>query len=138
MSSLQIIYASRPFGFDEAMLAGILLDARRCNARDDITGALIVRSDLYLQLLEGPKAAVEVCYGRIIQDDRHLEPQQLLSRTITNRMFPDWAMLDDPAQSWVWSMQDLRDGAIETTTEDEVLGFFTQLAAKTAALLPKQ
>ena len=41
------------------MLAGILSSARRNNPRDGITGALICRDDLFLQLLEGPEAAVE-------------------------------------------------------------------------------
>lgn len=48
----QLIYRSQPFGFDRAMLAGILMGARRNNTRDDITGALIVRHDMYLQLIE--------------------------------------------------------------------------------------
>jgi len=43
---IQIIYSSQPFGFDEAMLSGILLDARRCNTRDGITGALVCRRDI--------------------------------------------------------------------------------------------
>jgi hypothetical protein len=56
---LQLVYASRPFGFDAGTLTAILFDARRCNTRDGITGALICRDDLFLQLLEGPEAAVE-------------------------------------------------------------------------------
>ena len=59
MPRLQLTYASRPFGYDGAMLQGVLMDARRCNLRDRITGALICRDDLFLQLLEGPEAAVE-------------------------------------------------------------------------------
>jgi len=39
-------------------------------------------------------------------------------------------MRDDPAQSWVWSIEAVRDGAIERATKEEVLGFFTQLAEK--------
>lgn len=124
----QLVYASRPFGFDDAMLAGILLDARRCNARDDITGALICRGDLYLQMLEGPEAAVTECYERIRDDDRHTEAQCLVERTISTRMFPGWAMRDDPANSWIWTIEDVRNGAIERATEDEVLGFFNRLA----------
>ena len=54
----QLIYRSEPFGFDRATLAGILMTARRNNRRDDITGALLCRSDLYLQLIEGPEAAI--------------------------------------------------------------------------------
>jgi hypothetical protein len=130
MSLIQVVYASRPFGFDQAMLDGILLDARRYNSRDDITGALIARRDLYLQMLEGPEARVRATYDRIRRDDRHLEVRPLVSRPITTRMFPGWAMRDDPAESWVWSMEAVRDGAIERSTEPEVLAFFERLAAK--------
>ena len=65
MPITQIIYASRPFGFDAALLAGILMDARRCNARDGITGALICRDDLFLQLLEGPEEEVEAAENNL-------------------------------------------------------------------------
>ncbi|WP_317056046.1 MULTISPECIES: BLUF domain-containing protein [Roseovarius] len=138
MPLIQLVYASQPFGFDEAMLAGILLDARRCNERDDITGALIVRRDLYLQLLEGPQKDVTACYARICRDDRHIEPKKLVQRSIKTRLFPGWAMLDDPAQSWVWSMDDVRAGAIDETTDDEVLGFFNRLAAERVTSFPKK
>jgi hypothetical protein len=37
---MQLIYASRPFGYDELTLVGILASARRNNERDGITGAL--------------------------------------------------------------------------------------------------
>ena len=134
MPLIQLIYASRPFGFDQAMLSAILMDARRANARDDITGALIARHDLYLQLLEGPRDKVEAAYQRIRRDDRHVEVTRLLERQIETRLFPGWAMRDDPAQSWIWSIEAVRDGAIERTDEAEVLGFFQQLADQ--ALVP--
>ncbi|QFT82880.1 Sensors of blue-light using FAD [Roseovarius sp. THAF27] len=137
MALTQLIYASRPFGYDDAMLAGILLDARRCNERDGITGALICRADLYLQLLEGPDKAVRHCYARIRQDDRHIEPRNLLERSIKTRLFPAWAMRDDPAQSWVWSREAVRAGAVEQATEDEVLGFFNRLAADGVVPFPQ-
>lgn len=128
MSLTQLIYASRPFGFDQAMLNGILLDARRCNERDDITGALIARGDLYLQLLEGPKEKVLTAYDRIIDDDRHVEVRPLVQRQVEGRMFPGWAMRDDPAESWVWSIDAVLGGAVERATEGEVIGFFERLA----------
>ncbi|EAQ24548.1 MULTISPECIES: BLUF domain-containing protein [unclassified Roseovarius] len=133
MPLTQMIYASQPFGFDDAMLAGILLDARRCNARDDVTGALIVRGDMYLQLLEGPKSKVEATYERIIQDDRHVNPVRLLTHEIDARMFPEWSMLDDPAKSWVWSIAEVRGGAVERfSAGKEALKFFQRLAASRA------
>jgi len=128
MLLVQLVYASRPFGFDQATLSNLLLDSRRANQRDHITGALIARHDLYLQLLEGPEEKVADVYRRILNDDRHVDVVKLVDLTIETRLFPGWAMRDDPADSWVWSIEDVRDGAIERTTEDEVLGFFNRLA----------
>lgn len=128
MSLVQLVYASRPFGFDQATLSNLLLDSRRANQRDNITGALIARHDLYLQLLEGPQPKVEAVYDRILGDDRHVDITKLVEREIETRLFPGWAMRDDPADSWVWTIEQVRDGAIERTTEDEVLGFFARLA----------
>lgn len=128
MPLTQLIYASTPFGFDASLLSNILLDARRCNERDDITGALIARQDLFLQLLEGPSDKVTACYQRIRRDDRHVDVTKLIQRDIKTRLFPDWAMRDDPAYSWVWSMDEVANGAVDRATEDEVLHFFTKLA----------
>jgi len=133
MSMLQLTYASRPFGFDQAVLAGILLDARRCNTRDGITGALICRQDLFLQLLEGPPEAVDAAYERIARDDRHIEVRRLTRRETDTRLFPDWAMRDDPVRSWMWSMDAVADGAVRRASEDEVIGVFERLRRETAA-----
>lgn len=126
---LQLVYASRPFGFDADMLTAILFDARRCNTRDDITGALICRDDLFLQLLEGPEAAVEATYARIRADDRHVEVRELVRRGIPDhgRMFGAWAMRDDPAATWVWSRAEVDAGIPEQASEADVLGMFLRL-----------
>ncbi|WP_417726846.1 BLUF domain-containing protein [Roseovarius sp.] len=130
MPLTQIIYASQPFGYDDANLAGIFLDARRCNERDGITGALIVRGDLYLQLLEGPKLMVEAAYDRIVKDDRHVNPVRLMQREIDVRLFPEWSMLEERAPSWVWSIAEVRGGAVERfSAGQEALKFFQRLAA---------
>lgn len=130
MTMIQLIYASRPFGFDEGMLNGILVSARRCNRRDGITGALVCRADIYLQLLEGPSQAVEAAYGRIAKDDRHLEVEKLSARPITDRLFPAWAMRDDPARSWMWSAEEVAAGAIARATVEDLLAVFTRVAGE--------
>ena len=127
MPLMQLIYASRPFGFDDAILAGILIDARRCNARDDITGALIVRQDIYLQLLEGPSKMVEAAYQRIRLDDRHTDVRSVRRMDTTRRLFADWAMRDDPARSWMWTREDVANGAVERATDEEVMSIFKRL-----------
>ncbi len=127
MSLFRAIYTSRPFGFDTAILNGILLDARRANARDGVTGALICRADIYLQLLEGPQEEVKNTLERIKRDDRHLEVRVHVAENVSERMFGEWAMLHDPAASWIWPREDVSAGAVERATAQEIMGFFKQL-----------
>lgn len=127
MAMIQLVYASRPFGFDESNLNGILFTARSNNARDGITGALICRADLYLQMLEGPEDKVEDAYERIERDDRHLEVTRLVHAPIKTRMFGAWAMRSDPAQSWMWSRKQVEDGAPGLASPKEVIGVFSRL-----------
>lgn len=129
MSISQLIYASQPFGFDDAMLNGILMDARRNNPRHGITGMLISRADIYLQLLEGPAAAIESTFARIARDDRHLDVRRLYSSSEANRLFPNWAMRDDPARSWLWTQDEIAAGAITGASPAEIAGVFIRLAA---------
>lgn len=128
MNLVKLVYVSRPFGFDSAALNGILSDARRCNLRDDITGALICRADIYLQYLEGPKTSIEAAYARIMADDRHTEVKRLVSTQITTRMFPKWAMHDDPAKSLMWTQTEVRDGAVLKTSQGDICAMFEKIA----------
>jgi hypothetical protein len=128
MSLYRTIYTSRPFGFDEGILSGILMDARRANTRDDVTGALICRADIYIQWLEGPEEQVRKVLARIEHDDRHLEVKVHVSENVPARRFGDWAMLHDPAVTWIWSQREVADGAVERATPAEVTGFFDRLS----------
>ena len=130
MTLHRLIYVSRPFGFDTAMLGGILVAARRNNRRDGLTGALICRADLYLQLIEGPVAAVAATYARIEADDRHCNVERLISDASDERLFPTWEMLDDPARSWLWSAAEVAQGAVSAATPAAIVGVFTRLAAE--------
>lgn len=130
MAFTQIVYASRPFGFDGGTLHDILTVSRANNARDDITGALVCRADLYLQLIEGPDAAIAALFARIGGDDRHVEVRTLASRSVTTRLFPEWAMRDDPPRSWMWTPEAVLAGALDAVTADEALAVFERLAAE--------
>ena len=131
MRLMQLIYVSRPFGFDELTLRDILQVARDRNKRDDITGALICREDIYLQLLEGPRAAVTAAYSRILRDQRHVEITGLWSGDAEERLFPEWSMRADPPQSWMWTAEEVRAGAVNEASMDEVRDVFVRLAAST-------
>ncbi len=111
------------------MLARILSAARRNNPQLGITGALVCRQDLYLQLIEGPADAIDALYARICEDDRHANVELLLSEVATERLFPNWAMLDDEAPSLFWSAADVAAGALEAASPEELLAPFIRLSA---------
>ncbi len=127
MTLFRAIYTSRPFGFDAGILNGILMDARRANIRDGITGALLCRGDIYLQWLEGPEAQVRDALARIERDDRHLDVTLHVAESVPERMFGEWAMLHDPAASWLWSQDEVADGAVERATPEEITAVFLRL-----------
>jgi hypothetical protein len=132
MSLTQVIYTSRPFGFDGATLSGILIAARHFNSRDGITGALICRDDIFLQLLEGPTVLVQAAYNRIERDDRHIEVVPLFNGEVAARLFPDWDMLHDPARSWLWTPDQIEAGAVRNATHAELIAVFKRVAAEPA------
>jgi hypothetical protein len=130
MGLLQVIYSSQPFGYDDAILGTVLMDARRCNRRDGITGALICRADIYLQLLEGPEQRVQAALERIRRDDRHVNVTLHLSEPVSERMFGEWDMLHDPARSWIWTQKEIAEGAVERATPQEIQEVFTRLSER--------
>ena len=130
MDLIQLIYISRPFGFDNATLNAILIEARLSNPRHEITGALICRADVYLQLLEGFEAAVDSTFARIARDDRHLEVKVLYRKPAAKRLFPQWAMRDDPPRSWMFTKSEVTDGAFLRATPEDILKVFERLEAE--------
>lgn len=126
----QVIYRSQPFGYDSSTLAGILLHARRNNRMNDVTGALICRRDMYIQLIEGPDEAIDALYDRIIVDDRHTEVRLESSLQVDKRMFPNWAMLDDTAPSMTFSQSEVKAGAVEQASPETLLAMFQRIADK--------
>ncbi|MEJ6388878.1 BLUF domain-containing protein [Gymnodinialimonas ulvae] len=132
MSVTQIVYSSTPFGYDENLLSGLLLDARRCNRRDGVTGALVCRRDVYLQYLEGEDGAVRNTLDRIKKDDRHVDVMLRLDAPAPSRMFGDWAMLHDPALSVAWTEDQVTSGALEQAGPDHFRAVFKAIAQRTS------
>ena len=119
-----LIYSSRPFGFDQNILNGILVTSVDNNKRDQITGALICRSDLYLQYLEGPADSINETFNKIQHDDRHVEIRVLKEGIHAKRLFPKWAMRDDPVRSWMWSREEVDAGALDKISASDAFNIF--------------
>lgn len=136
MGMYRAIYTSRPFGFQKGILNSILMEARRANERDGITGALICRADIYLQWLEGPEEQVLKAIERIRRDDRHLDMKVHVAERVSGRVFGDWAMLHDPATTWIWSQAEVADDAVDRAMPEEVTAFFMKLRDEIGAPSP--
>ena len=115
-NTYQLIYSSRPFGYDQQALNSILVDARRCNKRDEITGALVCRHDVFVQMLEGRREKVSETFERIKKADRHVEVQLRYFGESPTRLIAIWDMLHDPARSWLWSIAEIDRGVLESAT----------------------
>lgn len=128
LDTYQLIYSSRPFGYDQPTLDGILLDARRCNTRDEVTGALVCRRDVFIQLLEGPREKVSDTFNRIREDDRHVEVKLRYFGESPKRSFAKWAMLHDPARSWLWTTGEIDEGVLNKATVGDYKRLFRILS----------
>ena len=130
MKIYRLIYKSKPFGYDQAILNGILSDAINYNSKNNITGALICRDDIYLQLLEGPEYEVNLTFENISNDDRHLEIELLLKEHCSKRIFPGWNMKDDPARTWFWSKEEIDSGIFNKISKIKIIDVFEKIAGQ--------
>jgi hypothetical protein len=88
----QVFYHSRATGRPtQAELDSLLAASQRHNAAQDITGLLLYSQGRYVQVLEGPQAAVEGLYAAIQRDARHAQVETV-SRGPGPRRFAEWSM----------------------------------------------
>ena len=94
---IQIVYLSFATlelkAHPESHINSILREANEHNSANDITGQLIYRNGIFVQLLEGRKEDVELILGRILLDHkRHENLKVLLKQPMKLRSFPEWSM----------------------------------------------
>ena len=93
MTLVRLIYASRAAApVQPEDLAAILRQSRAHNPPHGVTGVLCCSGDLFLQVLEGGRTAVNRLYGRIVADPRHAGVELLDYQQIGERHFAGWAM----------------------------------------------
>lgn len=92
---VRLLYASRSQReIDDALVASILDRSRKYNLEHGITGILCTSSpgNVFLQLLEGGRSAVNALYGNIVRDPRHCDITLLEYAEISERRFASWRM----------------------------------------------
>ena len=70
--------------------------ARAANAAADITGAILLSSGVFMQVLEGPIDAVETTFERICSDLRHKRVRLIELAVAEDRVFEGWSMVRVP------------------------------------------
>jgi hypothetical protein len=90
---IQLTYASRTAHIlGPGDVKDILQSSQRNNAAVGVTGALCLTNGIFLQQLEGDRAAVNQLYHRIQKDIRHKDSQILDFSDIPSRRFGSWSM----------------------------------------------
>ena len=92
---VRLLYASRATReIDDALVTSIVGHAQKYNVEHGITGLLCSSSqgNVFLQVLEGGRAAVNALYGTIVRDPRHRDVTLLDYAEIPERRFASWRM----------------------------------------------
>ena len=90
---VRLLYASRASDPQNAEATdAILAQSRSHNPACGITGILCYGGGVFLQALEGGRAAVNTLYAHILQDPRHKDVVLLSYEEVSERSFGGWTM----------------------------------------------
>jgi len=90
---VRLLYASRSAGpVTHEIIESILEQSRRHNPERGITGMLCYGGDVFMQVLEGGRDAVNRLYGDIVRDERHRDVVLLHYCEVPERRFANWTM----------------------------------------------
>ena len=93
--AFRLIYRSHnriPAAQRKAELGAIFSVARNQEKKKDITGALLIHDDWFVQALEGEEEAVRALYEHITKDKRHERISIIEEQTVDARVFSRWSM----------------------------------------------
>lgn len=105
-----IVYLSTAaYPMRAADLEFLLVESRRLNHHNDITGVLLHSDGRFMQCFEGPEQAVLETYERIRASRRHGGLQELMNERTRVRHFSAWEMgLAEPAPSLLLALANAR------------------------------
>ena len=94
-----LVYMSRAVRpLSDQDLQELLVQCRRDNAQNQVTGILFYSHGNIAQLIEGEPDVIEALFARISLDGRHSHVHKLVGKTIAQRSFPDWSMAFHPLE----------------------------------------
>jgi hypothetical protein len=100
---VRLLYVSQSVGPVTTTVTNSILEKSSANNKKlNITGVLCQGSGLWMQVLEGERAQINILYARIMTDRHHKNVQLLSIEEIESRRFGQWSMAlvylskDDP------------------------------------------
>ena len=121
---VHLLYASRLApGVSHDVCEAILQQARQKNPGLGITGVLCQGGDVFMEVLEGGREAVNQLYHSIVRDERHTKVTLLHYQEVSERRFAGWTMghvrLDKimvDALKHIWETADRHQITLRTAT----------------------
>lgn len=90
---IRLLYASRAAeALTQEVIESILAQSREHNPALGITGIRCWSGDIFMQVLEGGREAVNHLYNEIVRDPRHRDVTLLHYQEISERHFAGWTM----------------------------------------------
>ena len=90
---IHIVYVSFTVkDLSENQLDELLINIRKRNKIQEVTGLLLYNDGSFIQLIEGAEDAIKSLFEKIKKDTRHTNIVLLLEERIKKRAFPDWSM----------------------------------------------
>ena len=89
----RIIYLSSSTGhLSLEEINALLLQSRKFNAKNEISGVLLYIDGDFLQVIEGQKEVITTLFEKIKKDTRHKGIITVFNDQLVERQFPDWSM----------------------------------------------
>jgi hypothetical protein len=110
----RLVYCSRIHLLAGEQAADVVIDILKVaslrNRQAKITGALLVCGGWFLQVLEGPLAAINETYRRIYNDRRNHTLRVIAGPSVAKRLFPEWSMCGRELSATDKSIVDVLEG----------------------------
>ena len=123
----QVIYVSEKTNRSSYNLTDIYDISQKNNLESGISGCLLIGSNSYLQLLEGPDSAVENLYSKIKVDSRHKKVKKLFEQNIEEKLFSSWSMKFAPFNNVEWDNKEFDAGKFQNISAATAVKVFQNI-----------
>ena len=123
----QVIYVSEISDTSSDSLTNIYDISQKNNSESGISGCLLIGSNSYLQLLEGPDSAVENLYSKIKMDNRHKKVKKLFEQNIEEKLFSSWSMKFAPFNNVEWDNKEFDAGKFQNISAATAVKVFQSI-----------